>query len=123
LVGKPVNQSTLQAAQKILKDEVLINQDDRIEYRQRLVSSFFFKYFVSLIASTPATGGESKVPLSMRSVTDVPKRLVSRGQQAYRVTEEHKPVSDPVMKIGAPVRIYPSLIYHATNTTEPNDVD
>ena len=48
LVGKEVTNATLQEAIASLKEEI-VPVGERAEYRHRLVTGFFFKYFVALL--------------------------------------------------------------------------
>jgi abscisic-aldehyde oxidase len=48
ITGRPLTQETLQASLKILNDEVK-PVGERAEYRQRLASSYFYKFFLSLL--------------------------------------------------------------------------
>ncbi len=93
LRGQPVNEDTLQVAMKSLAAEFKI-EGERADYRQRMVTSLFYKFFVGLL------GGKTSVPVaSAANPTNAPRQLVVAKQNFTFDEKIHGPVSKPIPKV------------------------
>ena len=92
LKGKSLCEQTLHEALQVLKSEIIIEDEEKKATRQQLVSSFFYKFFVSQINVHPSF---------QSAALDLFKtRPTSKGSQKFTVTGEHLPVSEPIGRSG-----------------------
>jgi hypothetical protein len=106
LVGKQLTNDVLQEALATLKKELVCTGAVKSEYRHRLVTGFFFKFFVAAADGALGGAGEEKksgssaVGRAVASAGVKFVRPVSTGKQEYKYPDEHAPVSQPTAKYG-----------------------
>lgn len=108
LVGKQLTNDVLQEALATLKKELVCTGAVKSEYRHRLVTGFFFKFFVAAAdgalggagAGEEKKSGSSAVGRAVASAGLKFVRPVSKGKQEYKYSDEHAPVSQPTAKFG-----------------------
>jgi xanthine dehydrogenase/oxidase len=93
LVGKPVSHETFKAALEVLKQELQVQDSHKKAYRETLISGFFYKFFMSIIAADAR----------IKSVSEdlFKTRPVSKAKQSFAYSNEHEPVSSAVSKLSA----------------------
>jgi len=91
LSGKRLTKDTLQQAINILKDEI-VPTGERKEYKQNLITGFFYRFFLSLINIKPGNLASLTVPFS---------RPIGSSSQTFTYPTTHAPVSEPIPEISA----------------------
>ena len=111
LNGKPCNASTLAGALDTIRQEVEGIQQDLPQwfvdlptegvsntYRSRLVQSYVYKFFVSLLSQIDP---ETVPPKDISAPLNEFDRPVSKGQQRYSRYPDEYPVNQPFIKLSA----------------------
>ncbi|WP_298902893.1 molybdopterin cofactor-binding domain-containing protein [uncultured Psychroserpens sp.] len=131
LSGMPWNEDTLSNALHLIRDEIgnyeppkndcnellEINQIP-FSYRQNLVSSLFYKFFVSVCKQR-----HIKVSEHIDSLNDNLHDDISSGIQFYNSYEDELPVSAPFVKLSAFMQATGEAIYTSSVLTPPNTLE
>ncbi|WP_298899661.1 molybdopterin cofactor-binding domain-containing protein [uncultured Psychroserpens sp.] len=131
LIGKKWNEDTLSHTLRHIADEIQnyeppkngSNESIEIDqiafsYRQQLVSSLFYKFFIAVCKQR-----DIKVPAKIASLNDPLNNEVSSGIQFYNSYEEELPVSAPFVKLSAFMQATGEAIYTSSVLTPPNTLE
>lgn len=102
--GKILNQTTLQSICSILDKEVTPTPGPgKVAYRRSLITSLFFKFFVSCLMSIPSSLG-SLVPSFY-------KRPASSGAEYFKTDPKEFPINKPIPKLAGKLQTSGTAVY------------
>ncbi|ESO95509.1 hypothetical protein LOTGIDRAFT_160669 [Lottia gigantea] len=113
LVGRKWENDLIPVACEALAEDLPLQPDSpggTIEYRRTLTTSFFFKFYLSVIQQLSIMGLTKSPPQSEMSAIETPDYGSTEGNQFYEKVSEAQAIDNP---IGRPI-VHQSAYQHAT---------